>query len=315
MTPEERGESTGYRPGARRIFALERRDFAGVQRHEDGGLRVRGGDLPPRDRIATGCCDPKGCRRLAELGRLQRRRATRLRFVRYLDDAGVRPATNVWTDTAQAGLRAAQEGLRRRDEPQDRRALRRDAHGARRPRARSDVRVRHNRVRAEKLGRRWITIDTSRVALALARERLLTSNFDYYELVDPTRGVDAGLRYDSLHVGDRELDRLRRGCRTRSALRPAARAARQGPGLRTFHRRGALAVRGQPVRRTGRGGGHAEAAADHVSALLDALRTMGIPRKGTSPASVLTSSRSRAPARSMPRAGSRMLTAPSSCSQ
>jgi adenine-specific DNA-methyltransferase len=35
---------------------------------------------------------------------------------------------------------------------------------------------------AEQWGRRWITIDTSRVALALARQRLLTASFPYYKL-------------------------------------------------------------------------------------------------------------------------------------
>ena len=35
---------------------------------------------------------------------------------------------------------------------------------------------------AEQWGRRWITIDTSRVALALAWQRLLTARFDYYKL-------------------------------------------------------------------------------------------------------------------------------------
>ena len=35
---------------------------------------------------------------------------------------------------------------------------------------------------AEKWGRRWITIDTSRVAIAIARQRLLTEKFEYYEL-------------------------------------------------------------------------------------------------------------------------------------
>ena len=35
---------------------------------------------------------------------------------------------------------------------------------------------------AEQWGRRWITIDTSRVALALARQRLLTAKFDYFAL-------------------------------------------------------------------------------------------------------------------------------------
>ncbi|MFM0141267.1 site-specific DNA-methyltransferase [Paraburkholderia sp. RL18-085-BIA-A] len=35
---------------------------------------------------------------------------------------------------------------------------------------------------AEQWGRRWITMDTSRVALALARQRLMTARFDYFEL-------------------------------------------------------------------------------------------------------------------------------------
>ena len=37
---------------------------------------------------------------------------------------------------------------------------------------------------AEKWGRRWITIDTSRVALTIARRRLLTAVYPYYELRD-----------------------------------------------------------------------------------------------------------------------------------
>ena len=42
---------------------------------------------------------------------------------------------------------------------------------------------------AEQWGRRWIGVDTSRVALALARQRLLTSKFDYYKLRDEDKGV------------------------------------------------------------------------------------------------------------------------------
>ena len=45
---------------------------------------------------------------------------------------------------------------------------------------------------AEGWGRRWITIDTSRVAVALARQRLLTGSFDYYELKDESKGVVGG---------------------------------------------------------------------------------------------------------------------------
>lgn len=43
---------------------------------------------------------------------------------------------------------------------------------------------------AEQWGRRWITIDTSRVAVAIARQRLLTAKFDYYEIKhDPKKSA------------------------------------------------------------------------------------------------------------------------------
>ena len=45
---------------------------------------------------------------------------------------------------------------------------------------------------AERWGRRWITIDTSRVAVALARQRLLTASFNYYELQDESKGIAGG---------------------------------------------------------------------------------------------------------------------------
>ena len=45
---------------------------------------------------------------------------------------------------------------------------------------------------AEQWGRRWITIDRSRVAVALARQRLLIASFDYYELKDKSKGIAGG---------------------------------------------------------------------------------------------------------------------------
>jgi len=42
---------------------------------------------------------------------------------------------------------------------------------------------------AEQWGRRWITIDTSRVALALARTRLMSAKYPYYLLADSSEGV------------------------------------------------------------------------------------------------------------------------------
>ena len=48
---------------------------------------------------------------------------------------------------------------------------------------------------AERWGRRWITCDTSRVPVALARQRLLTATFDYHRLRDSGRGPAGGFEY------------------------------------------------------------------------------------------------------------------------
>jgi adenine-specific DNA-methyltransferase len=48
---------------------------------------------------------------------------------------------------------------------------------------------------AEQWGRRWITMDTSRVPLALTRQRLLTATYPYYELQDEARGPGGGFVY------------------------------------------------------------------------------------------------------------------------
>ncbi len=54
---------------------------------------------------------------------------------------------------------------------------------------------------AEKWGRRWITCDTSRVAVTLAKQRLMTSSFDYYELRYPHEGIKGGFFYKTVpHV-------------------------------------------------------------------------------------------------------------------
>ncbi|MGA8762465.1 MAG: site-specific DNA-methyltransferase [Candidatus Sulfotelmatobacter sp.] len=54
---------------------------------------------------------------------------------------------------------------------------------------------------AEQWGRRWVTCDTSRVAVTLAKQRLMAADFDYYELAHPEEGVGSGFRYKTVpHV-------------------------------------------------------------------------------------------------------------------
>ena len=51
---------------------------------------------------------------------------------------------------------------------------------------------------AEQWGRRWITCDTSRVALALTKQRLMTAVYDYYRLHKPDEGVSSGFLYKTV---------------------------------------------------------------------------------------------------------------------
>lgn len=49
---------------------------------------------------------------------------------------------------------------------------------------------------AEQYGRRWITIDTSRIALNIAKQRLMTAIFSYYKLYDEANGdIRQGFQY------------------------------------------------------------------------------------------------------------------------
>ena len=59
---------------------------------------------------------------------------------------------------------------------------------------------------AERWGRRWITCDTSRVAITLAKERLMTSCFDYYKLAHPNEGISSGFTYEKVkHITVRSV--------------------------------------------------------------------------------------------------------------
>lgn len=51
---------------------------------------------------------------------------------------------------------------------------------------------------AEKLGRRWVTCDTSRVAVTLAKQRLMTAGYDYFELAYPHEGLKGGFIYKTM---------------------------------------------------------------------------------------------------------------------
>ena len=73
---------------------------------------------------------------------------------------------------------------------------------------------------AEQWGRRWITIDTSRVALALARARIMGARYPYYLLADSREGQTQGSR------SHRALRQVRSPCTGTSATASSTSACR-----------------------------------------------------------------------------------------
>jgi len=58
----------------------------------------------------------------------------------------------------------------------------------------------------EEYGRRWVTCDTSRIALNLAKKRLMTSQFEYFELAHKSEGISSGFNYKKVpHVTMRDV--------------------------------------------------------------------------------------------------------------
>ena len=110
-----------------------------------------------------------------------------LRFKRYLDDFRVMTRNNIWDNTRQSGFgdakvyivqtpsAAIQQAMLTSTDPGD---LVLD------PTCGSGTTA----YVAEQWGRRWITIDTSRVALALARARIMGARYPYYLLADSKDG-------------------------------------------------------------------------------------------------------------------------------
>ena len=50
---------------------------------------------------------------------------------------------------------------------------------------------------AEQWGRRWITCDTSRVSITLAKQRMMTAKYDYFELAHKEEGIKSGFVYQT----------------------------------------------------------------------------------------------------------------------
>lgn len=119
---------------------------------------------------------------------------SRLGYVRYFDDFPVIPLTNCWDDTrgdmgiiyvVQTATKIIQRCLLMTTDPGD---------------LVLDITCGSGTTAyvAEQWGRRWITCDTSRVAITLAKKRLMTATFDYYKLAHEEQGVAGGFVYKTV---------------------------------------------------------------------------------------------------------------------
>ena len=130
--------------------------------------------------------DATGLRRLARSSRIWRA-SNSIRYIRYLDDFNAIGISNVWTDTqtgsftedkvyvVQTSSKVIERCILMATDPGD---LVLD------PTCGSGTTA----YVAEQWGRRWITVDTSRVALALARTRLMSARYPWYLLADSREG-------------------------------------------------------------------------------------------------------------------------------
>ena len=138
--------------------------------------------LPAKDRHWSANY-PKGMDRLKELNRIYSTGNT-LRYIRYIQDFPLQGLTNVWTDilgiqsssdpkvyVVQTSTKAIMRCMLLTTDPGD---LVLD------PTCGSGTTA----YVAEQWGRRWITIDTSRIALNIAKKRLTTALFPYYKTHD-----------------------------------------------------------------------------------------------------------------------------------
>lgn len=135
----------------------------------------------------------EGMARLIAAKRIERR-GNMLSYVRFYDDFPYKPIANFWTDVrfssrseqkqyvVQTAARAVERCVLMTTDPGD---------------LVLDITCGSGTTAfvAEQWGRRWITCDTSRVALTLAKQRLMTSVFDYFRLAHPDEGVSSGFAY------------------------------------------------------------------------------------------------------------------------
>ncbi|HUT60219.1 MAG TPA: site-specific DNA-methyltransferase, partial [Phycisphaerae bacterium] len=134
-------------------------------------------DLPANSHWKT---STQGMVRLTKAERVEAS-TNSIRYARFIDDFPFQPIINIWDDTNRPGYIDAKRYVVQTSSKVIERCLLMTTDPGDLvldPTCGSGATA----CVAEQWGRRWITIDTSRVAIAIARQRLLTAKYDYHEL-------------------------------------------------------------------------------------------------------------------------------------
>ncbi|MEX0449834.1 site-specific DNA-methyltransferase [Spiribacter sp. 221] len=192
MTKQEKDGSISFPKGSRIFKQSNPASQHDNPQHRMDPLVFEGNSfVPPGDR--QWASNPTSMRRVLKANRLVST-GKNLAYVMYLDDYPAVPLNNLWTDTlmrstkvyvVETATSAVERCLLMTTDPSD---LVLD------PTCGSGT----TSVVAEKWGRRWITCDTSRVAITLAKQRLMTASFDYYALRYPHEGLNGGFDYETV---------------------------------------------------------------------------------------------------------------------
>lgn len=195
----------------RGITANERNDHSLIPQntkiYKAGNIKSQGRTNSPQDFTYNGkTYNPgqnhhwkttvEGLNRLSEKQRIHVA-ANSIQFIRLIDDFPYKQRTNVWLDTGtgsfledkifivQTSPKVIERCMLMTTDPSD---------------LVLDITCGSGTTAfvAEQWGRRWITCDTSRVALTLAKQRLMTATFDYFQLAKEEEGVASGFKYKTV---------------------------------------------------------------------------------------------------------------------
>ena len=196
MTKEEKENPELLPEGSRRFVDYQATSQSGNKDKYEFEGRIF---IPPGDRGWVS--NQEGLDRLSKQGRLLASGKS-LRYIRYANDFPGREITNLWTDTSggrskkayvvETNPKVIQRCMLMTTDPGD---LVLD------PTCGSGTTA----YVAEQWGRRWIMVDTSRVALALARARLMSAKYLYYHLKYPDN-IKRGFAYKTApHIGLKDI--------------------------------------------------------------------------------------------------------------